>query len=803
LVQYALPTFTSLTGEIAHTHKPEAENFMSAPLQICNLLPTNSEPPAQPVTTRILHVRASQDDGIGGVFVRRGLLDERLLTSVHETTLEFDLVTTRLAPDNPFLTAEQIQRLDALGLILTGSVVHTGDVLASIVDVPQARPGRPAGAPGMQDVRDFSEIVPPEWDGARVEAVRHLARGELGRDVPRTVLERIQVDLRVERDLAVGDVLLVESAPLGVVAGILDDAEMANAGQVADVVAPPSMGRRLGLTTAITSVKVGKAAERAVDVLRARSMEVYSLISLQPLARSLAPGQAITAEQVRWLRSRGLNGILAELLSLKSDDLRNRTRLRELLAASDWAPDDVPQPGGPESLAIFRAWLMALGLEVQLERQPDHVTLTLRPARSQDILAWSSGPIIRPETLNYKTYEDLVGGLFCPQLFGLTGTARRRRFGHLLLASPIVPFLWRAGSPSVLEKLLDLPARDIERIVRYKASIHCSGAQVEVIPEPSDALPHESGEWISSGGAAIQALLQRVPSERIPRALVGRIDALIQTVLPVVPPDLRPLILLDSGNFATSDLNDLYRAVINRSNRLRKLEELRAPLAILLNERRELQAAVDNLQANCFVPKSIAKPREGAQNERLIDCLSMVVRHVRDGQKRVDWSARARAVSSPAVAHDQVLLPSVIFEKLRLNLSEPVLVASPDSADGRWIALRPWPHAEAVVALSDQAYRDLGLFSVTAPVCVVHRPLTRQAVEEAEKLLRGEPGAVVRVPEQTGWVDGDDEQAVLAGLVEAAVHGQPVRLQSPRGLLVAGTGAVDFATDEEIQGSPA
>src|SRR5262249_6074107 len=114
----------------------------------------------------------------------------------------------------------------------------------------------------------------------------------------------------------------------------------------------------------------------------------------------------------------------------------------------------------------------------------------------------------------------------------------------------------------------------------------------------------EAGQF--TGAAAVEAMLKTVRPERVPPGMRGRAEALALRVIPVLPPDIRPLVLLDNGNFATSDLNDLYRRLINRGNRLAKLEELKAPPVIVWNERRELQRAADCLWANCVVPKRLA-----------------------------------------------------------------------------------------------------------------------------------------------------------------------------------------------------
>jgi hypothetical protein len=750
-------------------------------MQPAALLPQAHEPEEPAITERTVTVWVSEQVPDQAVWVRDSLQRDRLFTSVHTHELERDYLGTilgqpRLAPDNPFLTEEERRRLDPTGLVPEGTVLGPDDVLISAVLVePQEQLTR-RPAPGMELVRDHSDRVPEGWEGARVVAVRRQTRGKRGRSASKMPQEHIEMTLRAERDLAVGDVLLAGQTPLGVVARFVADADA-----VADVVVSSAVGRQLGLRPGTgRQLGVGKAAECGADVWQARATGVYSLITCWPLGKGRRGGQQVTEGQVRWLRSRGLIANVTEIVCLKSNDLRNRRRLRLVF------PGPPPRegwfvPAAPDSQFIFRTWLSALGLDVQMTPADDHVELTLRPATAEELLARSRGPIVRPETINYRTYAPVEGGLFCERVYGPENSAgRRRRFGHIALPAPIIPLLWRTGSPSVLEQLLGLPAADVERISRRD------------VPGPSGG----------TGAAAIRALLEGLPEDRLPAGLRGRATALVQDTLLVPPPDLRPIVLLDSGNFATSDLNDLYRRVLNHANRLRKLLELNAPEVILENERLKLQEAVDALQANCLLRRPVTLQVGNNPPQALKDCLTSVVLRVRESTaKRVDYSARARAVVDVSLPGDRVAVPRQVFDTLGLHPDYPVLLTNPANDEGTWLALLPQPHDEIVFALPPVAYQQLGFASFTDSadiLCQLHRPLGPEACAEARALLHGDPGEVHSVPARTGWTDGDEEQAIISGLREAVLTAQPVSLSSARGLILAGTGVVDDGDEAAI-----
>src|ERR687892_157915 len=218
-------------------------------------------------------------------------------------------------------------------------------------------------------------------------------------------------------------------------------------------------------------------------------------------------------------------------------------------------------------------------------------------ASPEQIRAWSYGEVKKPETINYRTFKPERDGLFCARIFGpikdyeclcgkykrmkyrgivcekcgvevIQSKVRRERMGHIELAAPVAHIWLLKSVPSRIGVILDMTLRDLERVLYFEAF---------VVIEPGLTRLKMIETFIESG---------------------NRPEWLILTIIPVIPPELRPLVPLDGGRFATSDLNDLYRRVINRNNRLKRLIELRAPDIIVRNEKRMLQESVDALFDN-------------------------------------------------------------------------------------------------------------------------------------------------------------------------------------------------------------
>jgi DNA-directed RNA polymerase subunit beta' len=350
-------------------------------------------------------------------------------------------------------------------------------------------------------------------------------------------------------------------------------------------------------------------------------------------------------------------------------------------------------------------------------------------ASPEKIRSWSFGEVKKPETINYRTFKPERDGLFCAKIFGpikdyeclcgkykrlkhrgvicekcgveVTQTkVRRERLGHIDLAAPCAHIWFLKSLPSRLGLVLDMTLRDIERVLYFEAYVVVDPGMTplkkfSIMSEDDyEAKRVEFGdEFIALMGAeGIQKLLAEmdldVEIDRLRNDMTGselkvkknskRLKVMeafkksgikphwmVMDVLPVLPPDLRPLVPLDGGRFATSDLNDLYRRVINRNNRLARLLELKAPEIIVRNEKRMLQEAVDSLLDNGRRGKAMT----GA-NKRALKSLADMIKG-KSGRfrqnllgKRVDYSGRSVITVGPTLKLHQCGLPKLMALEL-------------------------------------------------------------------------------------------------------------------------------------------
>ncbi|MFC3684787.1 DNA-directed RNA polymerase subunit beta' [Hydrogenophaga luteola] len=350
-------------------------------------------------------------------------------------------------------------------------------------------------------------------------------------------------------------------------------------------------------------------------------------------------------------------------------------------------------------------------------------------ASPEKIRSWSFGEVKKPETINYRTFKPERDGLFCAKIFGpikdyeclcgkykrlkhrgvicekcgveVTQTkVRRERMGHIDLAAPCAHIWFLKSLPSRLGLILDMTLRDIERVLYFEAYVIVDPGMTPLkkfaimSEDDYDAKRKEYGdEFIAKMGAeGIKELLQAIDLdieiEKLRNDLTGselkikknakrlkvleafkksgiKPEWMVLDVLPVLPPDLRPLVPLDGGRFATSDLNDLYRRVINRNSRLRRLLELKAPEIIARNEKRMLQEAVDSLLDNGRRGKAMT----GA-NKRALKSLADMIKG-KSGRfrqnllgKRVDYSGRSVITVGPTLKLHQCGLPKLMALEL-------------------------------------------------------------------------------------------------------------------------------------------
>ncbi len=355
----------------------------------------------------------------------------------------------------------------------------------------------------------------------------------------------------------------------------------------------------------------------------------------------------------------------------------------------------------------------------------------IKVASPERILQWSHGEVKKPETINYRTFKPERDGLFCAKIFGpvkdyecncgkykrmkhrgivcekcgvevIQSKVRRERMGHITLATPVAHIWFLKSLPSRIGTMLDLPLRDLEKVLYCEAHIvldpgNTTLTEKEVLTEDKyqKAIEDFGPTFkVGMGGEAVRELLIKVDLDELSKKLRrdlkktksvavskklakrlklveqfreagNRPEWMMMQVVPVLPPDLRPLVPLDGGRFATSDLNDLYRRVINRNNRLKRLMELSAPDIIIRNEKRMLQEAVDALFDNGRRGRPFVGP-----NRRPLRSLSDMLKG-KQGRfrqnllgKRVDYSGRSVIVVGPELKLHQCGLPKIMAKEL-------------------------------------------------------------------------------------------------------------------------------------------
>ncbi|MDB4104230.1 DNA-directed RNA polymerase subunit beta' [Salibacteraceae bacterium] len=378
--------------------------------------------------------------------------------------------------------------------------------------------------------------------------------------------------------------------------------------------------------------------------------------------------------------------------------------------------------------------------------------ITISLASPEMILERSHGEVLKPETINYRTYKPERDGLFCERIFGpvkdyechcgkykrirykgivcdrcgvevTEKKVRRERMGHISLVVPVAHIWYFKSLPNKIGYLLGLPSKKLDTIIYYERYVVINAGiannkedeplqYLEFLTEEEyldilDALPRENqylddddpNKFIAKMGAeALYELLKRLDldalsydlrhkastetsqqrkNEALKRLqvveafraanehIVNRPEWMIVKVVPVIPPELRPLVPLDGGRFATSDLNDLYRRVIIRNNRLKRLLEIKAPEVILRNEKRMLQEAVDSLFDNSR-KSSAVKTESNRALKSLSDSLKGKQGRFRQNLlgKRVDYSARSVIVVGPELKLHECGLPKDMAAEL-------------------------------------------------------------------------------------------------------------------------------------------
>jgi DNA-directed RNA polymerase subunit beta' len=375
--------------------------------------------------------------------------------------------------------------------------------------------------------------------------------------------------------------------------------------------------------------------------------------------------------------------------------------------------------------------------------------ITIGLASPDSILEKSYGEVLKPETINYRTYKPERDGLFCERIFGpvkdyecacgkykrirykgivcdrcgvevTEKKVRRERMGHIKLVVPVVHIWYFKSLPNKIGYLLGMSSKKLESIVYYERfvviqpGIRTDKGQnvgdllteeeyldiLDTLPKDNQYLPDEDpNKFIAKMGAeAVHDLLQRIDLDQLSYDLrnaaatetsqqrkadalkrlsvveafrdansriTNRPEWMVMQYIPVIPPELRPLVPLDGGRFASSDLNDLYRRVIIRNNRLKRLLEIKAPEVILRNEKRMLQEAIDSLFDNSRKSNAV-KAEGGRALKSLSDVLKGKQGRFRQNLlgKRVDYSGRSVIVVGPELKMHECGLPKDMAAEL-------------------------------------------------------------------------------------------------------------------------------------------
>ncbi len=375
--------------------------------------------------------------------------------------------------------------------------------------------------------------------------------------------------------------------------------------------------------------------------------------------------------------------------------------------------------------------------------------ITIGLASPDSILERSYGEVLKPETINYRTYKPERDGLFCERIFGpvkdyecacgkykrirykgivcdrcgvevTEKKVRRERMGHIKLVVPVVHIWYFKSLPNKIGYLLGMSSKKLETIIYYERfvviqpGIRTDKGQnygdllteeeyleiLDTLPKDNQYLPDEDpNKFIAKMGAeAVHDLLQRIDLDQLSfdlrnaaanetsqqrkadalkrlsvveafrdanTRITNRPEWMVMQYIPVIPPELRPLVPLDGGRFASSDLNDLYRRVIIRNNRLKRLLEIKAPEVILRNEKRMLQEAIDSLFDNSRKSNAV-KAEGGRALKSLSDVLKGKQGRFRQNLlgKRVDYSGRSVIVVGPELKIHECGLPKDMAAEL-------------------------------------------------------------------------------------------------------------------------------------------
>ncbi|KAL0263960.1 UNVERIFIED_CONTAM: hypothetical protein PYX00_011200 [Menopon gallinae] len=746
------------------------------------------------------------------ILISERVVKEDIFTSIHIKEFVTEVRDTKLGlekltNDIPNLSETMLRNLDEDGIIRIGAKVRSGDILVGKITPKTENDTSPEFkllsqifGDKAKDVKDNSLRVPHGIEGTVVD-VQRLTR-EDGADLPSSVEEIVKVFIAKKSKLKEGDKMAGRHGNKGVVARILPEADMPYMadGTPLDLCLNPLgvpsrmnlgqlMESQLGLaglylnenyaTPVFQSASNDKIKEKLKeagfcesskmtlydgytgeplenpvmvgvmyvlklhhlvdDKMHARSTGPYSLVTQQPLGgKAHFGGQRLGEMEVWALEAYGASHVLQELLTVKSDDMVGRTKIYESIVKGE----PMAVSGVPESFNVLVQELRSLALDLSMydakgkqiplterdeeliNRLPSRMGLLLDIPANQlrSVLYYEKFIVIEPGSTDLKRLQLLSEEEY---------NEKRERYD--------VGFVAGIGAEAI--KLL-LESLDLNQIANdLRAKMEEKGAKTD------------------------KNLLRRLEIINNFRSSGNNPAHMILDVIPVIPPEIRPMVQLDGGRFATSDLNDLYRRVINRNNRLRRLMQLNAPDIIIRNEKRMLQESVDALFDNSRRKKSV----KGAANrplKSLSDMLKGKQGRFRQNLlgKRVDYSGRSVIVVGPELKLHQCGLPA----KMALELFKPFIM-------NRLIARENISNIKKAKALveqgTDEVWKILDEVIKEHPVMLNRAPtLHRLGIQAFEPVLV-EGKAIKLHPLVCGAFNADfdgDQMAVHVPLTEAA-----------------------------------
>ncbi|PRQ09976.1 hypothetical protein [Enhygromyxa salina] len=822
--------------------------------------PNEPNEPNEPITAWIQAWSEHPSDDLPTSFIVVDDAVARELASTHARAFEIAAVTTaagaeQLTREIPNVSEDSLADLDERGLVRVGARVRPGSLLVGKVSPtgeglpsPEEKLLRAIFGEKAGELRDTSLRCPPGCHG-RVREARLNEPGE-------GEIAVAQVVVSWDRPLVVGDGLIIEGGASRVAHAVVARITSLDGGGVA-------------WAGGGGSIRVAKQS-MAQDLIHARSIGPYATVTqTPPSGREQFGGQLVSPRQAAALAERA-PWTAWELFTIKSDSVGGRTRAYEALVKrqspelpaapraqttaeptepadifslferpkpASWRDGDVPSETSTSVDVIVRE-LAALGIEVRLSA----AQIEARLLNPDELRERSHGEVTKPETIDYRTTKPATDGLFCQRIFGpvsdyacacgkyarmkhrgvvcehcgvevIASRARRERAAHITLAVPVVHPLFLAE----VALLLSLSLAQLNNVLAGSLGLDLGGdTSTGVQPIDVDAASAQTN------AVAVRSALAAIDLDELSRSddpdrrtlatrLRERGMAPIQFVLeliPVLPPDLRPIVPLGGGRFATADLNDLYRRVINRNNRTRRLVELNAPAIILRNESAMLQTAVGQL----FDNERTSKPVKAEDHVLHSIAATLEQRLATLPQRCVDYSGVAVVVADPQLEPGRCRVPwsmaLELFKPITYGIMEfegsvttirAAKAAVEQGLDYALAATEAASRERPAILLSDAGLvvREIELWDAPAiavdpqtarllagtarrPSVCVHVPLSEEAIRECRGLADIGTFVDVGSASASGWLS----RAVLEGnglarVCEAVIAGHVDTVEQP------------------------